>query len=382
MSSSTEIKKHVYFENLDATRFLGFFHVFLAHCFFTTNTELASSQAFEIATKNVRSGFLGLDYFFVLSSFLLTWLALAERKKTGEFKPGLFLIRRGLRLWPLYLLLVVATYGFVALAGDAFSISALPPIEIFLLFWSNIWMSINGQDFLFLLVFFWSIAAEEQFYLFWAFVMRFLSKYMIPVIVVMILSSLIFRYLYLENEPFLFFNTISYLGDFGIGALSAFLAFGNKRIIQFFKLLPKHVIALVYLIFIVLTAGYFHWFMSPAMVVIEKLIFSLFFAFIILEQNYSEHSIIKLGRFKRMSYLGQLSLGLYCYHGIVLTFLMPWLRQSGFADTNVQVFVINPILILTITVFISILSYELFEKRIHALRRMFYPNTSSKTSGV
>jgi peptidoglycan/LPS O-acetylase OafA/YrhL len=382
VSSNKEIKQHLYFENLDATRFLGFFHVFLAHCFFTTNAEIATSQAFEIATKNVRSGFLGLDYFFVLSSFLLTWLALAERKKTGKFKPGLFLIRRGLRLWPLYLLLVLATYSFVALAGDAFSISALPPIEIFLLFWSNLWMSINGQDFLFLLVFFWSIAAEEQFYLFWAFVMRFLSKYLLPVIGLMICSSLIFRYIYLDNEPFLFFNTVSYLGDFAIGALAAFIAFGNQALILFFRHLSKKIIAIVYVILLILTAGYFHWFMSPTMVVIEKLVFSLFFAFVILEQNYAENSLIKLGRFKRMSYLGQLSLGLYCYHGIVLTFLMPWLKQQGFATTNVQVFLINPMLILACTILISIVSYELFEKHIHALRRMFYPNTSSRTSGV
>jgi peptidoglycan/LPS O-acetylase OafA/YrhL len=382
MSESTSPRKATYFENLDATRFLGFFHVFLAHCFFTTNAQIAHSSAFEVATKNVRSGFLGLDYFFVLSSFLLTWLALSEIQKTREFHPGLFLIRRGLRLWPLYLALVCATYSFVALSGDAFSISELPPIRVFLLFYSNIWMSLNGQNFLFLLVFFWSIAAEEQFYLFWAFVMRFLSKFLPIVIAVMIAISIAFRWYYLENEPFLFFNTISYLGDFAIGAGTAYVAFSKPKIITYFERMPQWLIAIIYLILLVLTLGYFRWFMSPFMVVTEKLIFCLFFAFVILEQNYAKNSVFKLGKLKKISYLGQLSLGLYCYHGIVLTFLMPWLKMHGFAESNFQVFLINPLLILGLTLVISVISYELFEKRIHAFRRIFYPKTSSKTSGV
>lgn len=374
MSTLTNIKKASYFENLDATRFFGFFHVFLAHCFFTTNSQIASSGAFEIATKNVRSGFLGLDYFFVLSSFLLTWLALSEIQKTREFHPGLFLIRRGLRLWPLYLLLVFATYGFVALSGDAFSISELPPIRVFLLFYSNIWMSLNGQDFLFLLVFFWSIAAEEQFYLFWAFVMRFLSKYLLAVITIMIATSLVFRWFNLKNEPFLFFNTISYLGDFAIGAGTAYLAFSKPQFVTYFENIPKWLIAFIYLILLVLTLGYFRWFMSPVMVITEKLIFCIFFAFVILEQNYAKNSLFKLGKLKKISYLGQLSLGLYCYHGIVLTFLMPWLKNHGFAESNIQVFFLNPLLILGLTILISVISYEFFEKHVHALRRIFYPN--------
>lgn len=382
MSEATSIKKVNYFENLDATRFLGFFHVFLAHCFFTANTQIANSVAFDIATKNVRSGFLGLDYFFVLSSFLLTWLALSEIKKTRKFHPGLFLVRRGLRLWPLYLLLVLATYGFVSLSGDAFSISELPPIRVFLLFYSNIWMSLHGQNFLFLLVFFWSIAAEEQFYLFWAFVMQFLSKYLPAVILVMIAVSLVFRWYYLENEPFLFFNTISYLGDFAIGAGIAYLAFSKPQFIIFFQEIPTWLIGGIYLILLILTVGYFRWFMSPIMVVTEKLIFCSFFAFVILEQNYAKNSLFKLGKFKKISYLGQLSLGLYCYHGIVLTFLMPWLKIHGFAESNFQVFLINPLLILGLTILISVISYELFEKHVHGLRRKFYPKTSSKTSGV
>ncbi len=371
-----------YFENLDATRFLGFFHVFLAHCFFTTNPQIENSKAFHIATVNIRSGFLGLDYFFVLSSFLLTWLALNEWQKTGNFKPGLFMIRRGLRLWPLYFLLVLGTYITVFFWGDRFSISELPPISVFLLFVSNLWVSIHGQGFLFLLVFFWSIAVEEQFYVFWAFVLRFLHNHLVVVSFVMIAISLIFRALNLQNEPNLFFNTLSYLGNFGIGALTANLAFQQGALLRRIEQMPRWFILSTYLLLLTLTLGYFRWFQSPFMIVTEKIIFGIFFSFLILEQCYAKNSLFKLGKFKVISYFGQLSLGLYCFHGIVLTLAIPFIKSHGFAVEGWQVYVINPFIIFSCTLIIAWLSYRYFEQPIHNKRRFFYPKTSSKTSGV
>jgi peptidoglycan/LPS O-acetylase OafA/YrhL len=118
------------------------------------------------------------------------------------------------------------------------------------------------------------------------------------------------------------------------------------------------------------------------MVVIEKLVFGIFFAFVILEQSFAKHSVVKLGRLKRISFLGQLSLGLYCIHGIVLTVAMVLLNSHGFAWYSWQVYLINPLLILSITIAISWISYSYFEKPIHQFRKYFYPKTSSNTSGV
>jgi peptidoglycan/LPS O-acetylase OafA/YrhL len=376
------VEKRQYFENLDATRFLGFIHVFLAHCFFTSNPKISNSPIFESLTSHIGAGFLGLDYFFVLSSFLLTWLALAEWKSTDAFRPDLFMIRRALRLWPLYFAIVLGTYLIYWRIGNQLAIQSLPPLEVFLLFISNFWIANNGQNFLFLLVFLWSIAVEEQFYLAWAFVLRFAYKHLVLVCLLMMLGSLIFRWLNLNREPQLFFNTLSYLGNFGIGALTAWLAFYNDSFIKKIEGLSKPTIAFIYLFFIVLTLGYFEWFQSSFMVVIEKLVFGIFFAFVILEQSFAKHSLFKLGRLKRVSFLGQLSFGLYCIHGIVLTCAMVLLNSHGFAWYSWQVYLINPLLILSITIAISWISYSYFEKPIHQFRKHFYPKTSSNTSGV
>jgi peptidoglycan/LPS O-acetylase OafA/YrhL len=376
------LEKRQYFENLDATRFLGFIHVFLAHCFFTSNPEISTSPLFIDITTHIGAGFLGLDYFFVLSSFLLTWLALAEWKSTGTFRPDLFMMRRALRLWPLYFAIVTGTYLIYWSIGNQLTIQSLPPLKVFLLFISNFWIANQGQNFLFLLVFLWSIAVEEQFYLVWAFVLRYLHKRIVLVCILMILGSVIFRWWHLNKESQLFFNTLSYLGNFGIGGLTAWLAFNNATFIKHVETLNKSTIASIYLIFIFLTVGYFEWFQSPFMVVFEKLVFGIFFAFVILEQSFAKHSVFKLGRFKRISFLGQLSLGLYCIHGIVLTAAMIFLKSQGFASHYWQVFIVNPLLILSITIVISRLSFSYFENPIHQFRKRFYPKTSSRTSGV
>lgn len=362
-----------YFENLDTTRFLGFLHVFLAHCFFTTNHSISSSPEFHLATVSIKAGFLGLDYFFVLSSFLLTWLALEEKRKTGSFNPLLFLIRRGIRLWPLYFLLLFLVYGFYQFFGGSMGLKPLPPAAVFFFFISNFYIIQHGQDFLFLLVFFWSIAVEEQFYLFWALVLKFLQNHLIRISLLMIVASLIFRFFYRNDSHTLSFHTLSVVGNFGMGALAASMAFRSSAFRGLFIHISKSTSILVYLILLLLLLNYFQWFNSGIMLVFEKLIFSFFFVYLIMEQSFAKRPLIAFGQFKTLSYLGQLSLGLYCYHGIVLTLMVPLMKANGLAERPLQVFLVNPLLILLLTMLLAIGSYEIMEKRIHHLRRHFYP---------
>lgn len=367
-----------YFENLDATRFLGFLHVFLAHCFFTTSTAVKESPAFHFVNVSIKAGFLGLDYFFVLSAFLLTWLALNERHKTGRFHAVFFIVRRAIRLWPLYLLLVVCVYSIHALIAQHFHWNDLPPLRTFLLFYSNYYIIEHGQKFLFLLVFFWSIAVEEQFYLFWAFVLKFLSRYLVWMCLMLILISLIFRGIYLNENDHLAFNTLSVAGNFGMGALAAVLAYRSSNFRNIFTKRSRAFYLLFYLIFLLFLLNYFSWFNDGFMLVIEKLVFSLLFVVFILEQCFAEKPLIAFGQFKNFTYLGQLSLGLYCYHGVVLTFMVPLLKDCGLAERPFQVFFLNPLIILFLTLLIAVFSYEMFEKKVHNLRRYFYPKTTPK----
>src|SRR5437762_8327462 len=57
-------------------------------------------------------GWVGVDLFFVLSGFLVSGLLFSEFIKYGNIKPGLFLIRRGFKIYPLFYTFLLVTVIF------------------------------------------------------------------------------------------------------------------------------------------------------------------------------------------------------------------------------------------------------------------------------
>jgi peptidoglycan/LPS O-acetylase OafA/YrhL len=102
----------------------------------------------------VRGGWLGVDLFFVLSGYLIGKQLWREFHKTGTIHLGQFMLRRGLRIWPLYF----AVFAFVLLLQGT----------------GRLTLDRGWPDLLFLSNYFpggvvpggWSLSTEEQFYLF------------------------------------------------------------------------------------------------------------------------------------------------------------------------------------------------------------------------
>ena len=103
--------RRVFFPNLDGLRFFAFFSVFLFHSFFTKNEAVQNNSLFVTLRLLTRHGDLGVNFFFVLSGFLITFLLLNERQFTGRIHIGAFYVRRILRIWPLYF--VAVFLGFI-----------------------------------------------------------------------------------------------------------------------------------------------------------------------------------------------------------------------------------------------------------------------------
>ena len=105
-------------------------------------------------------GQAGVDFFFVISGFLITTLLLRERDAHGRFSLRAFYWRRILRIVPIYVLTVlVATAFAVAVKADTDALARLP---YYLAFLSNFLI-----DDTFFLEPTWSLAMEEQYYLLW-----------------------------------------------------------------------------------------------------------------------------------------------------------------------------------------------------------------------
>lgn len=109
----------------------------------------------------VQPGYLGVDLFFVLSGFLITRILLVDKDRGRPLK--WFLLRRVLRIFPIYYLVVATVW--VIRPG--------PELPWCALYASNFYFPFHEQETL--LRHSWSLAVEEHFYLLWP-----LTVYVLP----------------------------------------------------------------------------------------------------------------------------------------------------------------------------------------------------------
>src|SRR5215213_9450361 len=145
-----------------------------------------------------RLGWLGVDLFFALSGFLITDLLLNSRDNKYYFKN--FYIRRILRIFPIYYLVLIIFFSFSPIL-----FSQKDPTSTFSYynnnkawFWSYFqnWLMVHkGMPPVPFLSHFWSLAIEEQFYLVWPFMIFFIRKLEVfkKLIVALIIIAIIVR---------------------------------------------------------------------------------------------------------------------------------------------------------------------------------------------
>lgn len=122
----------------------------------------------------VGGGFVGVDVFFVISGFLISEHLLGELDRTGRVRLGAFYARRARRLLPasLSVLLIVAALSAAVLPHDRWGESGAS-ILASAFYAMNLYAahltSLGGQAAFAGLptVHYWSLSAEEQFYLLW-----------------------------------------------------------------------------------------------------------------------------------------------------------------------------------------------------------------------
>jgi peptidoglycan/LPS O-acetylase OafA/YrhL len=141
---------------------------------------VAAVVAYHLDPGLLPAGFFGVDIFFVISGYLITSLLAAEWARRGRVDLKAFWLRRVKRLYPavVALLVVVVVIG-AALVPDALS-SARWTIAAALVYLTNWWFIFHHVPYFQavgrppLLVHFWSLAIEEQYYLLWPPVLAFL----------------------------------------------------------------------------------------------------------------------------------------------------------------------------------------------------------------
>jgi peptidoglycan/LPS O-acetylase OafA/YrhL len=109
---------------------------------------------------------VAVDVFFALSGFLITSLLLEERRRSGDVSMRNFYIRRGLRLLPVFYVVLALFCVYVAVSDDVGFRTYASSVLKMLTYSSNFFIA----DDRFLTQWFgqtWSLAIEEQFYIVW-----------------------------------------------------------------------------------------------------------------------------------------------------------------------------------------------------------------------
>ena len=369
------LSERPFFENLNGLRFTGALMVFIFHCF-TLNRNIwgdfTNGNIFKISYKIASKGHHGVGLFFVLSGFLITFLLLNEISKNESVNVKHFFMRRILRIWPLYFLLIF--FGFFIFPHLPNGQSTNHSLLMYGGFLSNMdEIAVGLTDSLNFLTVTWSVSIEEQFYLSWMFLMAVLpffrkGKYFQLYFILLILISICFRFLNLADERALYFHTFSVISDLAIGGLLAYMVqkYSIQKILKTIKKIHLLFIYAVGISLIVASNVIF----KGALVSIEKVVIGLFFAFVILEQVYSDNSFYKIDKVPYFFQSGKLTYGFYMFHCVFIYYWSIFFANNGFTDSVWQ-FILYILVVFISTYATAYLSMKYFEKSLLSLKRYF-----------
>lgn len=310
--------KPVYFEQLNGIRFIAVFLVLIDHWLIPINP-------FSFF------GHLGVVMFFVLSGFLITRILFenADSCRANHSSPIVkmvrFIYRRSLRIFPIYFLLlavggIFSLSNFSEIAG--WLVSYTPNFYIIL---HNRWMGVWDH--------LWSLAVEEQYYLFFPYFIFFVSAAKYPRLLIwMVLIGIGSRlgfYLMASHEVKESFWMISYVNplaaidSFGLGGVLAYLYhYKNEQFVNLVSrsyFLPISLLAFIGILYLSHLSNNLH---DNIWAIVFERFFAGLFSFFLIAQAIGSRSWI-LGRFLTfswVSYIGQISYGIYLYHNVVYNY--------------------------------------------------------------
>lgn len=322
----------------------------------------------------IRGGFLGVDVFFVLSGFLITTLIIEEFDRSGTVDFKKFYIRRGRRLLPA-LIAVLIVVGLLAtfIATDV-AASTRADIIAAMTYSSNWWFIIQDQSYFEaigrppLLQHLWSLAVEEQFYFVWPALAFVLLKWrgrkgVGQIAFLLAIASTVWMIVLsvrggfpLENDPSrAYFGADSHCMGLLLGAamatiwrpglISATVTWLGRAVINTIGIIALGAIVLFFL----RVGEYSPWMYHGGFLLLAFVVCVLIAA--------ASHPAASFGRVlgaQPMRYVGERSYGLYLWHWPIFMVMRPSLDVPVTGVAHLA-------LVLGVTVVVAELSYRFIE---------------------
>jgi len=348
----------IHLPGLNGLRAIAALSVVVAHISLKGIADFGLANLFDLQM----SGY-GVTLFFVISGFLITYLLLHELDNNGDVNIKKFYVRRILRIWPIYYLFLTICIGVFIVLGKTQEI-ILKEMWFYVFFAANV--PFIFQQGIMILVHYWSIGVEEQFYLFWPWVVRISKNRLLEVTIIIFFILFVIKILFwwrLGTASFEYrFLSVSRFHCMMIGAIGGILYF--KKQIDFVNLFSNRIVQLVsWSIFFLMGFNIVH--IPP---VIAQEVIAIAAVSMIIGQITVTKRLFNLEN-RVCDFIGKISYGIYVIHPLIILLL-----SRFFKNLNIEI-VVKCILVystvVVFTIFVAWLSYNYFEKPFLKLKRKF-----------
>ncbi|QLE56151.1 acyltransferase [Nostoc sp. TCL26-01] len=347
MNQSSQSRQKLY--SLQALRGLAAVLVVLAHCDLIFNQNYGKDFWFKI----FNFGGSGVDFFFVLSGFIILYIH--QREIGNPAKVNTFLIKRFLRIYPIYWvflgLKMLASFVF-AYNPETTERSFLEIIKAITLFPQN--RSILSTSFLGVS---WTLSFEIMFYIIFALLIGVSSKIAYPIIAVWLLG-VFGNFVGIIDLPrgniILNFVFSEYNLEFALGCLAAYLFMQHK--IKW--AMPLILVGLFLYAFAAVNYYYQILPISPVIKFgIPSMLLVLGFASLERARNINVPGVL--------SYLGDASYSIYLAHGFAINNISKVVEKI-YPDVTQNILILNSvgILIAVLSIIFGCLVHSLIEKQL------------------
>lgn len=347
-----------YFPQLDSLRAIAVLLVIISHWF--------SSEHF--LNRFTTNGILGVTLFFVLSGFLITGILLKSKTKLetgGSLREAfkVFYMRRSLRIFPVYYLLLGVLFVFnMASIRESFWWHFSYNSNFY--FWLK--NSFDGS-----LSHLWSLAVEEQFYLVWpAIILLVPRRFLTFVLIGGVLTSVLFRLIIVTDSSEM--GRLLMPGSLDSFCIGGLLAFGRLNEINWYKKYLQNQTIFIFFAFGLITLVHLPFFKHLPRGLNSSFYFlfiSVAFGILINRVSYSVNTPVlkKVLNNKILLYIGKISYGVYLFHNFVPYF---YDVKLFFISASLSLYVINLFRFL-ILITLASFSWYFVEKPFLSLKKRY-----------
>lgn len=363
--------KRLHFKDLDALRFFGFIPVFLFSVLFLSATDTEGFH-YEMLLVIDYLKINSFDFFFFVSSFLLTSQGLREYKYNQNFALKSFYVRRFIRLLPLSV--VALSFAFIVypliIKTLKLNVVTTPQGPKLLQLIPEYYASYINEQYIYLAVI-WVILMFAIFYVIWGLILKYGSKALKSISILFILAGITSRITCHFLDISFEFNPLAYGVPIGMAAILAQLVRTESKHLEKIKNIPKKFILPIYILGLAIVV--FGYLMSTNFFIysIVPVITSSYFGFLILDQTFGKNSPFKFRNYKVLTHLGKISFGLFVYQAILNVLIVIGIDSLDFEMTSFSTKILFTLLGFVMSWIVADLSFNFAEKPLLRMRREF-----------